>query len=171
MSSFSLACQLGIEYDLAREYINIYFKRYPKVHEYMQKIRAIACTQGYVETLFGRRVFLPGIYASNTKRRRAAERAAINAPMQGTAADIIKIAMVKVSDWLQKNSVKARLIMQVHDELIFEVIEKDLKKVIPKIKNSMEGVVVLSVPLIVNIRIGSNWDEMIDLAPSKQAFP
>ena len=159
MSSFSLARQLGIEYDLAQEYVSVYFKRYPKVHEYMQKIRAIAFTQGYVETLFGRRIFLPDIHASSMQRRRAAERAAINAPMQGTVADIIKISMIKISDWFQKNPVKAYLIMQVHDELVFEVVEKDLEKVIPQIKNYMEEAVTLSVPLVVDIRIGNNWDE------------
>ncbi|MBW5802910.1 DNA polymerase I [Coxiella endosymbiont of Ornithodoros amblus] len=159
MSSFGLARQLGIGRDLAQEYIDIYFKRYPKVHEYMQKIRIIAFTQGYVETLFGRRVYLPDIHASNMQHRRAAERAAINAPMQGTAADIIKIAMIKVSDWLQKTPVEAHLIMQVHDELVFEVAEKDLEKVIPQIKKSMEEAVALSVPLMVDVGAGGNWDE------------
>ncbi|ABX78582.1 DNA polymerase I [Coxiella burnetii] len=159
MSSFGLGRQLGIGRDLAQEYIDIYFKRYPKVHEYMQKIRIVAFTQGYVETLFGRRVYLPDIHASNMQRRRAAERAAINAPMQGTAADIIKIAMIKVSDWLQKNPVEAHLIMQVHDELVFEVAEKDLEKVIPQIKKAMEEAVALSVPLVVDVGVGGNWDE------------
>lgn len=159
MSSFGLGRQLGIGRDLAKEYIDIYFKRYPKVHEYMQKIRIVAFTQGYVETLFGRRVYLPDIHASNMQRRRAAERAAINAPMQGTAADIIKIAMIKVSDWLQKNPVEAHLIMQVHDELVFEVAEKDLEKVIPQIKKAMEEAVALSVPLVVDVGVGGNWDE------------
>ena len=171
MSSFSLSCRLGIEYDLAQEYISTYFKRYPKVHEYMQKIRTIAFTQGYVETLFGRRIFLPDIRASNTKRRHAAERAAINAPMQGTAADIIKIAMIKVNDWLQKNPVKAHLIMQVHDELIFEVFEEDLKKVVPQVKHSMEAVVSLSVPLVVDIGIGNNWDEIYSYTFLQKSLP
>lgn len=159
MSSFSLARQLGIGRDVAQQYINIYFKRYPKVYEYMQKIRTIAFAQGYVETLFGRRVYLTDIHASNMQRRRAAERAAINAPMQGTAADIIKIAMIKVSDWLHKNPVDAYLIMQVHDELVFEVAEKDLEQVIPKIKTAMEEAVTLCVPLVLDVGVGSNWDE------------
>ena len=159
MSSFGLARQLGIRRDLAQEYINVYFKRYPKVYEYMQEIRAVALAQGYVETLFGRRVYLTDIHASNMQRRRAAERAAINAPMQGTAADIIKIAMIKVSDWLRKNPVDAYLIMQVHDELVFEVAEKDLEKVIPEIKTTMEKAVTLCVPLVLDIGVGRNWDE------------
>lgn len=159
MSSFALGRQLGIERELAQGYIDIYFKRYPKVHEYMQKIRTIAAEQGYVETLFGRRVYLPNINASNLQRRRAAERAAINAPMQGTAADIIKIAMIKVDDWLKYNTDNAHLIMQVHDELVFEVDEKDLDHVVPKIKKAMEEASSLSVPLVVDIGVGSNWDE------------
>ena len=159
MSSFGLGRQLGISRELAQEYIDIYFQRYPNVHDYMQKIRAVAATQGYVETLFGRRVYFPDIHASNFQRRRAAERAAINAQMQGTAADIVKIAMIKVSDWLKKNEVDAHLMMQVHDELVFEVAEKDLDQTIPQIKKAMEEPVSLSIPLVVDIGVGDNWDE------------
>ena len=160
MSSFGLGRQLGVKRELAQGYINIYFKRYPKIHEYMQKIRDIAAKQGYVETLFGRRVHLLDINASNLQRRRAAERAAINAPMQGTAADIIKIAMIKVNNWLKHNTVDAHLIMQVHDELVFEVAKKDLDRTVPQIKKAMEEATSLSVPLLVDIGVGSNWDEV-----------
>ena len=159
MSSFGLGNQLGIGCELAQRYIDIYFKRYPKVLEYMKKIRAIAALQGYVETLFGRRIYLPSINSSNLQSRRAAERAAINAPMQGTTADIIKIAMIKVNNWFKYNTVNAYLIMQVHDELIFEVAKKDLDYVIPQIRQAMEEVISLLVPLVVNIGVGSNWDE------------
>lgn len=159
MSSFGLGKQLGISRELAQEYIYIYFQRYPNVHDYVQKIRAVATTKGYVETLFGRRVYLPDIHASNLQRRYAAERAAINAPMQGTAADIVKIAMIKVSDWLKKNEVDANLMIQVHDELVFEVAEKDLNQTIPQIKKVMENAVSLSIPLVVDIGAGDNWDE------------
>ena len=159
MSSFGLGKQLGISRELAQEYIYIYFQRYPNVHDYVQKIRAVATTKGYVETLFGRRVYLPDIHASNLQRRHAAERAAINAPMQGTAADIVKIAMIKVSDWLKKNEVDANLMIQVHDELVFEVAEKDLSQTIPQIKKVMENAVCLSIPLGVDIGAGDNWDE------------
>ncbi|WP_264435723.1 DNA polymerase I [Coxiella endosymbiont of Dermacentor marginatus] len=160
MSSFGLGHQLGIERKLAQKYIDIYFKRYPKVHEYMKKTRAIASLQGYVETLFGRRIYLPDINASNLQRRRASERAAINAPVQGTAADIIKITMIKLNDWLKNNStINTNLIIQVHDELVFEVANKDLNRIIPKIKKEMEEVTSLLVPLVVNIGVGNNWDE------------
>ncbi|MFW0039790.1 MAG: DNA polymerase I, partial [Coxiella endosymbiont of Dermacentor silvarum] len=160
MSSFSLGHQLGIEHKLAQKYIDIYFKRYPKVHEYMKKISAIASSQGYVETLFGRRIHLPDINASNLQRRRASERAAINAPVQGTAADIIKITMIKLNNWLKNsNIINTNLIIQVHDELVFEVANKDLNRIIPQIKKEMEEVISLLVPLVVNIGVGNNWDE------------
>lgn len=159
MSSFGLGRQLGIEQKLAQEYIDLYFKRYPKVHQYINKTRTIAAEQGYVETLFGRRVYLPEINAANLQRRQASERAAINAPMQGTAADIIKIAMIKVNNYLNNNRFDAHLIMQVHDELVFEVAEKDLDRVVPEIKKIMEEAASLSVPLMVHIGVGRNWDE------------
>lgn len=159
MSAFGLSRQLGIERDTAQEYMDIYFKRYPHVHEYMQKIRAVAADQGYVETLFGRRVYLPEIHASNLQRRRAAERAAINAPMQGTAADIVKIAMIKVDHWLQQHPVDAHMIMQVHDELVFEVAESQVDTVIAAVKNAMEQAASLSVSLVVDVGVGRNWDE------------
>lgn len=160
MSSFGLARQLGIERGLAKKYIDIYFNRYPKVHEYMEVIRKLASEQGYVETLFGRRLYVPEINSANMQRRRAAERAAINAPMQGTAADIIKIAMIKVDDWLQNNKVDARMIMQVHDELVFEVATKDLDRVNKQICESMEKAAQLVVPLVVDMGVGQNWDEV-----------
>ena len=159
MSSFRLGKQLGISRKLAQKYIYIYFQRYPNVHDYIKKILAIVAEKGYIETLFGRRVYFPDIHASNLQRRRAAERAAINAPIQGTAADIIKIAMIKVNDWLKENEVDAHLVMQVHDELIFEIAEKDLDQAIPKIKKAMENAVSLSIPLVVDIGVGANWDE------------
>ena len=160
MSNFGLKRQLGIEGKLAQGYIDTYFKRYPKIHEYIQKIRTIAAARGYVETLFGRRVHLLDINASNLQRRRAAERAAINAPMQGTAADIIKIAMINLNNWFKHNTVDAHLIMQVHDELVFEITKKDLNRVVPKIKEAMEEATSLSVPLVVDIKVGNNWDEV-----------
>lgn len=159
MSSVGLGKQLGISRELAQEYIYIYFQRYPNVHDYIQKIRAVAAAKGYVETLFGRRVYLPDIHASNPQRRRAAERAAINAPMQGTAADIVKIAMIKVSDWIKKREIDAHLMMQIHDELVFEVAEKNLGQTISQIKKSMENAFSLSIPLVVDIGVGDNWDE------------
>lgn len=159
MSSFGLSRQLGIERDLAQKYIDTYFLRYPKVSEYMQHIRTIASQQGYVETLFGRRVYLPDIRSANLQRRRAAERAAINAPMQGSAADIIKIAMITVDRWLKKNNFAAHMIMQVHDELVFEIADRDAHEVILHIKKLMENAAQLSVPLLVDVGTGRNWDE------------
>ncbi len=159
MSSFGLSKQLGIERNLAQKYIDIYFQRYPKVHEYMQQIRAVAASQGYVETLFGRRVYLPDIHSANVQRRRAAERAAINAPMQGTAADMIKIAMIAIDHWLEHDRVDAHMVMQVHDELVFEVAKKDLSTVVVQIKSLMEQAAPLTVPLVVDIGVGNNWDE------------
>lgn len=159
MSSFGLARQLGIERKLAKKYIDIYFARYPKVHDYMEMIRKLAAQQGYVETLFGRRLYVPEINSANMQRRRGAERAAINAPMQGTAADIIKIAMINVDAWLQKNNTAARMIMQVHDELVFEVPIKDLGTVTTQIRHAMTHAAQLIVPLVVDIGVGHNWDE------------
>ena len=159
MSSFGLSRQLGVDRDKAKKYIDIYFDRYPKVHEYMKKIRQVAFDQGYVETLFGRRLSIPDIHSSNAQRRQAAERAAINAPMQGSAADIIKMAMIHMDAWLQKNNVDARMIMQVHDELVFEVAVKDLEVVSKQIRESMEKAACLTVPLVVDIGMGKNWDE------------
>lgn len=159
MSAFGLSKQLGIERDLAQKYIDTYFERYPKVHAYMEAIRKIAKQQGYVETLLGRRLYIPEINSTNIQRRRAAERAAINAPMQGTAADIIKIAMILMDEWLDENKVEAHMIMQVHDELVFEVLEKDIKAVTQQIRKVMENAVKLSVPLRVAVNVGKNWEE------------
>ncbi len=159
MSSFGLAKQLGTDRNIAQEYIDVYFMRYPGVKNYMDETRAKAHKQGYVETLCGRRLYLPEINAKNLQRQRAAERAAINAPMQGTAADIIKLAMIKIAAWLKQTNIDASMIMQVHDELVFEVVEKDVSQAKVEICNLMQNALVLDVPLIVDIGIGDNWDE------------
>lgn len=160
MSAFGLAKQLGIERQDAQFYMDRYFQRYPGVLDYMERTRKQAHQQGYVETLFGRRLYLPEINARNLMRQRAAERMAINAPMQGTAADIIKKAMLVVHQWQTSQALpSARMIMQVHDELVFEVEEKALETVLVAIRSLMENVVTLSVPLLVSIGVGNNWDE------------
>jgi DNA polymerase I len=160
MSSFGLAKQLGIERQDAQYYMDCYFKRYPGVLDYMERTRKQAHQQGYVETLFGRRLHLPEINAQNRVRRTAAERAAINAPMQGSAADIIKKAMLAVADWqASQKEPQARMIMQVHDELVFEVHETAVKSARQKIRELMEQTVKLSVPLEVAIGVGNDWDE------------
>jgi DNA polymerase I len=159
MSAFGLAKQLGVSRDEAKAYIKRYFERYPGVLEYMEKTRDMAHTQGYVETCFGRRLYLPEINASNKMRQQAAERTAINAPMQGTAADIIKKAMIAIAGWQQTPEGQgARMIMQVHDELVFEVQETAIQTATDAIKTHMEQAAVLSVPLRVSIGIGPNWD-------------
>ncbi len=158
MSAFGLARQIGVGRKEAQEYIDIYFERYPGVRDYMERTRDIAAKQGYVETLFGRRLHLPEINSSNGMRRQAAERTAINAPMQGTAADIIKRAMVKMFDWVSQET-DIKMIMQVHDELIFEVPEDQLDECKAKIKAIMESAAELDVPLVVDVGSGSNWDE------------
>lgn len=159
MSKFGLSKQLGIDTQLAEQYINIYFDRYPKIREYINHIREIAAAQGYVETLFGRRIFLPGIHSGQVMRRRAAQRAAINAPMQGTAADIIKLAMIKLDDWNRSKHKNIHMILQVHDELVFEVLAKNALEISVDIQKMMESVVLLTVPLKVEMGVGSNWDE------------
>ncbi len=158
MSSFGLSRQLGISQEHAQGYIDIYFSRYPRVHEYMEKARNQAREQGYVETMFGRRLFIPDIKASNLQRRRAAERAAINAPLQGSAADMIKLAMIAIDRWLLTSKIEAKMIMQVHDELVFEVAKKDLNEAKQQIQHDMENAVRLSIPLVVDIGVGDNWD-------------
>jgi len=160
MSSFGLAKQIGVERQDAQHYIDTYFHRYPKVREYMDKTRQQAHQLGYVETLFGRRLYLPEINARNLMRQKAAERTAINAPMQGTAADIIKKAMLAVAQW-QNSQLKpgARMIMQVHDELVFEVEQSQIELCTKKIRQLMEQTVQLSVPLLVAIGTGANWDD------------
>jgi DNA polymerase-1 len=158
MSAFGLSRQLNIGRAEAQAYMDTYFMRYPQVQQFMEETREKARDQGYVETLFGRRLYLPDIGASNMQRRQAAERAAINAPMQGTAADIIKRAMIEVDRWLQKNKPKANLVMQVHDELVFEVHEKQQREVERAVVKCMAGAAELDVPLIVDTGHGPNWD-------------
>ena len=159
MSAFGLAKQIGIERGAATAYIDRYFARYPGVADYMQRTRDQAKQQGYVETVFGRRLWLPEINASNGMKRQAAERAAINAPMQGTAADLIKLAMIAVQHWLEKEKLQAQLIMQVHDELVLEVPEAELALVKVKLHELMCHVAELKVPLLVELGEGKNWDE------------
>ncbi|AUQ27362.1 DNA polymerase I [Dickeya zeae] len=159
MSAFGLSRQLGIARNEAQKYMNLYFERYPGVQEYMERTRQQAAEQGYVSTLDGRRLYLPDIHSRNAMSRKAAERAAINAPMQGTAADIIKKAMIAIDDWLQKEKPLATMLMQVHDELVFEVHHSVMDEVSAKIRNLMEGCMQLDVPLQVDIGTGSNWDQ------------
>jgi len=160
MSAFGLSRQLNIPRKESQRYMDLYFERYPGVLEYMERTRTQASEKGYVETLDGRRLYLPDIKSSNAMRRKGAERAAINAPMQGTAADIIKRAMIKVADWLlQPDAPRARIIMQVHDELVFEVHNDDVAAVSEKVRSLMEGSMELAVPLKVEVGVGKNWDE------------
>lgn len=159
MSAFGLARQLNVDRREAQAYVDLYFARYPGVKAYMENTREQARAQGYVETLFGRRLFLPDIKSRNAATRQYAERTAINAPMQGTAADIIKKAMIAVDDWLCSSQVKTKMIMQVHDELVFEVPVDELALVQPTITELMTQAVSLSVPLLVESGIGDNWDE------------
>ena len=159
MSAFGLARQLGINRKQAAEYIELYFTRYPGVQNYMNNIRHTAAENGFVETVFGRRLYLPEINASNGMRRQAAERTAINAPMQGTAADIIKLAMINVHSWLENSDLTSKIIMQVHDELVLEVPEAEMDDVKQGLKDLMESATELLVPLVVDIGVGDNWDE------------
>ncbi|WP_263081387.1 DNA polymerase I [Endozoicomonas sp. Mp262] len=159
MSAFGLARQLGVSRQSAQEYIDLYFDRYPGVLRYMEETKASAKEKGYVETLFGRRLYLSEINARNGMRRQAAERTAINAPMQGTAADIIKKAMLSVDQWLVNSAMDAKVIMQVHDELVLEVADKDLEVVVVGIKDKMEKAASLDVPLLVEVGAGDNWDQ------------
>lgn len=159
MSAFGLAKQLNIGRKQAAEYIDTYFERYPGVLNYMNSVRSSASDNGYVETDFGRRLYLPEINSKNGMRRQAAERTAINAPMQGTAADIIKLAMISVDAWLEKSNLKSVMIMQVHDELVLEVPELELVEVTDGLKLHMESAANLKVPLVVDAGVGNNWDE------------
>ena len=159
MSAYGLAKQIGVERSEAQSYIDRYFKRYPGVLDYMERTRKQAHEDGYVETVFGRRLYLPEINSRNHMRKTAAERTAINAPMQGTAADIIKKTMIAVENRIDTEKPAAKMIMQVHDELIFEVREKDIEAIKEKIKDIMENSVKLSVPLKVSAGVGNNWDE------------
>lgn len=159
MSAFGLTRQLDINRKEAQDYIDKYFARYPQVKAYMDNTRAMAREKGYVETLWGRRLYLPDIQASQIPRQKAAERTAINAPLQGSAADIIKMAMIKIHHWLRDEKINAKMIMQVHDELVFEVADQDVAEVAEKIRHYMSSVVALKVPLLVSIGIGDNWDK------------
>ncbi len=158
MSAFGLARQLGIERGAAQEYVDLYFERYPGVAAFMDRIREQAHEQGYVETLFGRRLYLPDINARNHQRRTAAERTAINAPMQGSAADIIKRAMLVVDGWIENERPPVRLLMQVHDELVLEVEEGFVEQATERLRQAMEGAASLAVPLLVDVGVGEDWE-------------
>jgi DNA polymerase-1 len=159
MSEFGLSTQLGIERAAARAYMDRYFARYPGVADYMQRTRKTARENRYVETVLGRRLWLPEINSANGMRRQAAERAAINAPMQGTAADIIKLAMIEVHDWLRRHNLRSKLIMQVHDELVLEVPENEIETIKRELPGLMGNVAQLQVPLLVEVGIGPNWEQ------------
>jgi len=160
MGAFGLAKNLNISRSDAQNYIQEYFKKYPTVLQYMEESKQFAREHGYVETYFGRRLWLPEISSSNGLRKAGAERAAINAPMQGTAADLIKLAMIEVQQWIDSNNnLKGKIIMQVHDELVFEVPNKEVDIFIKEIPRIMENVAKLDIPLTVEINAGKNWDE------------
>lgn len=159
MSVYGLSSQLGVDRAAAQTYMDRYFARYPGVREYMQNTRELAKRQGYVETIFGRRLWVPEINSPNGMRRQGAERAAINAPMQGTAADLIKLAMIAVQGWIEKEQLQTRMIMQVHDELVFEVPEAELALVKEKLPGLMGNVAQLDVPLLVEVGAGPNWEK------------
>ena len=159
MSAFGLARNLGIDNTAARNYIERYFERYPGVKRYMDETKLSAKSKGYVETVFGRRLYLPEINSPNGPRRSGAERAAINAPMQGTAADLIKKSMLAVQSALQKEKRATRMIMQVHDELVFEVPEAEVDWVKGEVPRLMAGVAELKVPLLAEVGVGPNWDQ------------
>ncbi len=159
MGAFGLASQLGIERGAAQQFIDKYFARYPGVAEYMQQTRELARANGYVETVFGRRLTLTDINGGNGPRRAGAERAAINAPMQGTAADLIKLAMIAVDAWLSESKLQSKLVMQVHDELVLEVPQDELEIVKKMLPERMTGVAQLRVPLVAEVGVGANWDE------------
>ena len=159
MGAFGLARQIGVTRAEAQDYIALYFSRYPGVHEYMERTRELARTQGFVETTFGRRLYLTEIHSRNGNQRAGAERAAINAPMQGTAADIVKRAMRQVYDWLKPHQARAQMLMQVHDELVFEADLDFVEPLITAVRERMQGAVELRVPLLVDVGTGDNWDE------------
>lgn len=159
MSEFGLASQLDIDRNAARTFIDRYFTRYPGVADYMRRTREQAKLNGYVETVLGRRLQLSDIRSNQHNRRMGAERAAINAPMQGTAADIIKLAMIDVHEWLEQKRLQSKLIMQVHDELVLEVPESEVCKVKESLPGLMENVIKLDVPMLVEIGVGKNWDQ------------
>jgi DNA polymerase-1 len=158
MSAFGLAAQLNIERGAAQQFIDKYFTRYPGVASYMQRTRKLARDLGYVETVFGRRLWLPDIKAASGPRRSGAERAAINAPMQGTAADLVKLAMIAVDAWLAREKLGTRLMLQVHDELVFEVPSQEVERIRRELPPLMAGVATLRVPLVVDVGHGPNWE-------------
>jgi DNA polymerase-1 len=159
MSAFGLSNQLKVSRSEAQDYVDSYFEKYPGVQKFMDETRALADEKGYVETIFGRRLYLPDIHAGNGMLRRAAQRTAINAPMQGSAADIIKQAMIDIHHWLEQTELDARMVLQVHDELIFEVSERDQQLLADGVKFRMASAAALDVPLVVDVGIGNNWDE------------
>jgi len=159
MSAWGLSRQLKISREEAQQYIDVYFNRYPGVHDYMEKARLQASQSGYVDTLLGRRLYIEEIHSKNAQRRNAAERQAINAPLQGSAADIIKKAMLCIDHWLQQSDIEVHMIMQVHDELVFEIKETVLETAVAKIRDCMQSAIDLDVPLIVDIGVGDNWNE------------
>lgn len=159
MSSFGLSKQLGISISEAKEYMNIYFKRYPEIKSYMNKTKEFAKENGYVQTIYGRKLYLPEINSKQIQRRKYAERTAINAPVQGSAADIIKIAMIDINKWMEKINSSTKIIMQVHDELVFEISENDLDQEVPEIIKIMQECVNLNLPLKVNYGIDKNWGD------------
>jgi DNA polymerase I len=159
MSSFGVAQNLGIDRGTAQTYIERYFARYPGAKRYMDETRRRARELGYVETVFGRRLWLPELRSGAPVRRQAAERAAINAPMQGTAADLIKLAMIAVKHWLDESDSRAKLIMQVHDELVLEVPDGEVATVKERVRDLMQAVHKLDVPLVVDVGVADNWDQ------------
>ena len=159
MSAFGLANQLNVSRSDAQQYVDRYFEKYPGVRNYMDQTQAEADEKGYVETIFGRRLYLPDIHAGNAMIRKAAQRTAINAPMQGSAADIIKQAMIDIDNWLALGELDARMLLQVHDELVFEVREEDIDLLADGVKFRMMTAASLDVPLVVDIGIGNNWDQ------------
>jgi DNA polymerase-1 len=159
MGAFGLASSLGIERSAAATYIERYFQRFAGVKRYMDETKVSAHTKGYVETLFGRRIYLPEINGGNGPRKSGAERQAINAPMQGTAADLIKLAMVAAQDEIDAQQRATRIVMQVHDELVFEVPESEVEWARVEVPRIMAGVAALKVPLLAEVGVGANWDE------------
>jgi DNA polymerase-1 len=159
MSAFGLASNLGVERAAAQMYIEKYFQRFVGVKRFMDETRTRAKRDGYVETVFGRRLWLPEINSPNGPRRQGAERAAINAPMQGTAADLIKLSMIAVQDWLEAEKMSSLMVMQVHDELVLEVREDELERVKTRLPELMAGVAVLKVPLVAEVGVGPNWEQ------------
>ena len=159
MGAFGLAQSLGIEQKAAKDYIDRYFTRFAGVRQYMDDTKQFAKAKGYVETVFGRRLWLPEINSGNGPRRSGAERQAINAPMQGTAADLIKLAMIAVQQALDEQGKKTRIVMQVHDELVFEVPDEELDWIKAEVPTLMAGVAALKVPLLAEVGVGANWDE------------